>query len=181
MTAVLDPAVAESGASQDVLPATRLVPVLTLGQELVLRVLALLWVAAGLWFWLWWLAPARGDWGAGRLAATLGLAWVTALGGYFTFFACRMTTPDPDAALPVLRVAMVVTKAPSEPWPVVRDTLLAMLDQDFPYPYDVWLADERPTLEALEWCLRHDVQVSSREGESAYHRDSWPRRTRCAP
>ena len=49
---------------------------------------------------------------------------------------------------------MVVTKAPSEPWAVLVPTLEAMLHQDFPYPYDVWLADERPE--------RRDVAVVRR-------------------
>ncbi len=160
-------------------PPPRLVPVLSLGQEAVLRVLALLWTVAAAAFWVWWLSPARGGWSTGRVGASLGLAWVSGLGGYFTFFACRMTKPDVTAPVPVLRVAMVVTKAPSEPWPVVQQTLEAMLDQDLPYAYDVWIADERPTFDSLLWCFHHGVQVSSREGQDAYHQSSWPRRTRC--
>jgi hypothetical protein len=79
----------------------------------------------------------------------------------------------------VLRVALVVTKAPSEPWPVVRRTLEAMLAQQFPYPYDVWLADERPDPETRAWCDAHGVGVSCRDGVEAYHQPTWPRRTRC--
>jgi hypothetical protein len=41
-------------------------------------------------------------------------------------------TPDPS-----WRLAMVVTKAPSEPWPLVRRTLEAMLTQDL--AQDTWL------------------------------------------
>lgn len=47
-------------------------------------------------------------------------------------------TPDPS-----WRLAMVVTKAPSEPWPLVRRTLEAMLTQDL--AHDTWLADARST------------------------------------
>ena len=43
-----------------------------------------------------------------------------------------MTRPDPRVPVPDLRVAIIVTKAPSEPWPVVRTTLEAMLAQDYP-------------------------------------------------
>jgi cellulose synthase (UDP-forming) len=74
---------------------------------------------------------------------------------------------------------MVVTKAPSEPWPLVQRTLEAMLEQDFPYDYDVWLADERVTPEARSWCAAHGVRISTREQIVAYHQPSWPRRTRC--
>ena len=72
------------------------------------------------------------------------------------------------------RVAMVVTKAPSEPFDIVRTTLLAMLDQT--YPHDTWLADEDPSPETLDWCRDHGVFVSTRRGVAAYHRTSWPRR-----
>lgn len=157
----------------------RLVPVLRLRQELVLRLLALAWMITTAWFWLWWTAPVRGDWNLGRSVATISLAWLSLMAMYFLFFVCRMTKPNPAVPVPVLRVAMVVTKAPSEPWAVVEKTLRAMLSQDFPYSYDVWLADERPSAQTLQWCEQHGVRVSSRLGVEEYHRAEWPRRTRC--
>jgi cellulose synthase (UDP-forming) len=72
---------------------------------------------------------------------------------------------------------MIVTKTPSEPFEVVRATLTAMLDQD--YPHDTWLADEDPSEETRDWCARHGVRISSRKGVADYHRPVWPRRTRC--
>ena len=72
---------------------------------------------------------------------------------------------------------MVVTKAPSEPFEVVAETLAAMLAQDV--PHDTWLADEDPSRETLDWCRRHGVLVSTRKGRADYHRTAWPRRTRC--
>ena len=75
------------------------------------------------------------------------------------------------------RVAMVVTKAPSEPFSVVATTLKAMLAQA--YPHDTWLADEDPSPETLDWCRRHGVFVSTRKNRPDYHRTTWPRRTRC--
>lgn len=160
-------------------PPRYLVPALGLGHELVLRGLALGWAVASTWFWLWWFAPPRGDWNAARGVATVCLAWLTLLGAYFQFFACRMTRPNPLLPVPQLRVAMVVTKAPSEPWKLVERTLVAMLAQDFPYDYDVWLADERPSAKTLRWCRGHGVQVSSRWGVAEYHQPQWPRRTKC--
>ena len=159
-------------------PPSFLVPLLRPGQELLLRFLTLAWLGAAGWFWMWWLLEPRGPWSVGRAAATLVLAWLFGLGGYFLFFACRMSRANPALPLPELRVAMVVTKAPSEPWEVVRQTLKAMLAQDFPYPYDVWLADERPSATTLRWCKAHRVQVSSRFGVAEYHQPTWPRRTR---
>jgi cellulose synthase/poly-beta-1,6-N-acetylglucosamine synthase-like glycosyltransferase len=72
---------------------------------------------------------------------------------------------------------MVVTKAPSEPFDVVSATLEGMLEQDV--PHDTWLADEDPSPETLNWCRRHGVFVSTRKDQVDYHRQQWPRRTRC--
>jgi cellulose synthase/poly-beta-1,6-N-acetylglucosamine synthase-like glycosyltransferase len=72
---------------------------------------------------------------------------------------------------------MVVTKAPSEPFDVVRETLKAMLRQT--YQHDTWLADEDPQGDTLAWCEAHGVKVSTRKGRADYHRPTWPRRTRC--
>ena len=108
-------------------------PAVSLRQELTLRVLVLATVAAGAWFWLWWLASGHGSWTSPMsVISTVLLAWVFLMPTYFLFFACRMTRPDPRIPLPALRVAMIVTKAPSEPWAVVRATLEAMLTQDYP-------------------------------------------------
>jgi cellulose synthase (UDP-forming) len=172
-------AVLDKAAPQNLTTESILVPAVSFRQELVLRVLVLVTVAAGAWFWLWWLASGHGTW-ANPLSviSTLLLAWVFLTPTYFLFFACRMTRPDLRVPVPDLRTAMVVTKAPSEPWPVVRNTLEAMLAQDYPHPYDVWLADERPDSHTLEWCERHGVHVSTRFNVGRYHRRIWPRRTK---
>lgn len=155
-----------------------LAPVLTFRQDVVLRALALGWVLTSLLFWLWWLAPGRGGWSVPRVVATAGFAWLFLLGGYFVAFSTRMTRPNPRVPLPRLRVALIVTKAPAEPWPVLEKTLRAMLAQDLPYPYDVWLADEAPTGKTLRWCRKHRVQVSTRQWAPGYHQPTWPRRTK---
>ena len=99
------------------------------------------------------------------------------LPAYYFFFVWRMKRPNPNLDLPShWRVAMVVTKAPSEPWDVVKQTLKAMIDQD--YEHDNWLADEAPSPETLAWCKANGVSVSSRHGIETYHRSTWPRRTR---
>jgi cellulose synthase (UDP-forming) len=130
--------------------------------------------------WSWWLAP-RNSGSPAAFAVNTGVLVIDALvlPVWFFFWIWRMRRPDPELEVPELRTAMVVTKAPSEPWPVVRETLEAMLSQDFPYPYDVWLADEAPAPETLSWCAAHDVRISTRQGVAEYHRPTWPRRTRC--
>lgn len=137
-----------------------------------------LWLAASVYFWLWWLRPANilDPWRF--IAVTLPLVWVYSMQLYFVvvFLLARVPAsplPEPGS----LRVAMIVTKTPSEPFELLQRTLAAMLAQD--YPHDTWLADEDPTPEVLEWCRAHGVRVSSRKGVAEYHQPTWPRRTRC--
>ena len=168
-----------AAAPEQVTTKSILVPAVSLRQEAVLRVLVLATVGAGAWFWLWWLAAGHGTWRNPLVVVcTLLLAWVFLTPLYFLFFTCRMTRPDSRVPVPDLRAAIIVTKAPSEPWLVVRTTLEAMLAQDYPEPYDVWLADERPEPETLVWCAEHGVHVSSRFGVAEYHQPTWPRRTK---
>lgn len=157
-----------------------LVPVMPLTQRLPLLLFTAAWFAAALFFARWWLAPGHTTTTAGLLvnSAVLGVELLL-LPSWFLFFLLRMKKPNPALPMPIVRVAMVVTKAPSEPWSVARRTLLGMLDQDYPGGYDVWLADEDPSPDIARWCARHGVQLSTRRGAAAYHRTSWPRRTRC--
>lgn len=137
-----------------------------------------LWIAALAYFWAWWLRPEHHFSTFGSVLVTAVIAWVTLLPGYFIAIFYRARKPNGPLRLPAgSRVAMVVTKAPSEPFPVVAETLRAMLAQDV--PHDTWLADEDPSPETLDWCRRHGVFVSTRKGRADYHRTSWPRRTRC--
>ena len=153
---------------------------LTRPQRLTLLGLILVWAACMAWAIRWWVDPANWSTTTGMVlnSIPLGIELVVLPLWFYTWL-WRMKRPNPDLAVPCLRTAMIVTKAPSEPWPVVRRTLEAMLAQEFPYRYDVWLADERLAPETREWCQERGVRVSSREGVAAYHQPSWPRRTRC--
>jgi len=175
---VVEPPAASEVEAPVVPEVPLLVPVLSFGRELVLRLIVLAAAMTTAWFWLWWLATGHGEWTFGSVTATLLLAWVFGLSGYFFFFVCRMSRPNPALPIPDLRVAMVVTKAPAEAWSVLQQTIEAMLAQEFDLPYDIWIADERPTLETLLWCLEHGVKVSTRNGVEEYHRPTWPRRTK---
>lgn len=95
----------------------------------------------------------------------------------FIFFVSRMKITNPDIPLRKdKRVAMLVTKTPSEPFWLVKETLMAMLSQN--YPHDNWLADEDPTIETVTWCKKHNVFISTRKNVPKYHRSTWPRKTK---
>lgn len=155
-----------------------LVPLLNSSQHRVLLILILSWVVGTLGFWHWLLQPSVWISPAGTLINLLLLFYTTGLPAWPFYLFLRMRQVRPDLPTPGgCRVAMVVTKAPSEPWPLVRETLQAMLAQE--PSHDTWLADEQPSQEVHLWCERHGVFLSSRAGVDDYHRPTWPRRTRC--
>lgn len=138
----------------------------------------LAWGGLAVTFWLWWLRPEHVVDLPRFIAVSFVLAWVTLQPLYFMAIFSGARRPHGPLALPPgSRVAMVVTKAPSEPFAIVAETLEAMLAQD--YPHDTWLADEDPTAETVAWCLERGVLISTRHGRADYHRPQWPRRTRC--
>jgi cellulose synthase (UDP-forming) len=147
-------------------------------ERMVLIQLVVLWLLGTLAFWRWAFQPAAWTTFWGTALNALLLIYATGLSLWpFSLF-LRMQQVDPNVPLPTqLRVAMVVTKAPSEPWPLVRATLAAMLAQE--PVHDTWLADEQPSAECREWCEQHGVWLSSRFGVEAYQRQSWPRRRGC--
>lgn len=156
-----------------------LAPALSPRARRILAFLSAGWLLTFCVFVAWWVLPShRLTWFGFLINSGLLLA-VLLLSVYFLRIVNRMRFVGADLPLPSGRIAMVVTKAPSEPWPLVRTTLRAMLDQNFPAPYDVWLADEDPSVETLTWCREHRVYVSSRRGDDRYQRVTWPRRRRC--
>ncbi|SHI69872.1 cellulose synthase (UDP-forming) [Shimia gijangensis] len=163
-------------------PATKarplLKPLFTGTRALKYNLLAGIWFAFSVWFWVWWLDPSHVI-GLGRyLLITAGLIWAWSMQLFFVqVFLNAHVSAAPDPVPGQFRVAMIVTKAPSEPFDVARRTLEAMLAQT--YPHDTWLADEDPTPEVITWCRDHGVLLSSRKGVEEYHRQTWPRRTRC--
>lgn len=147
-------------------------------QQLTYFSLIGLWICSLLFFWIWWLRPEHVVTVAGMVANSLVLLWSTVLPGYYFFFVARMHEPDSALPLPEGRVAIIVTKAPSEPWAVVEKTLRAMKAQVFPRPFDVWLADEDPAEETIAWCIEHGVWISCRKEMPGYQNVTWPRRQR---
>lgn len=155
-----------------------LVPIFAGRKRVEYIVGAVLWASALAYFWQWWLFSATHTHLVGSIAVTAILAWITILPVYFIAVFYNARRPHGPLRLPAgSRVAMVVTKAPAEPFDIVAETLLAMLAQTV--PHDTWLADEDPSPETLAWCREHGVFVSTRKGRADYHRQTWPRRTRC--
>lgn len=155
-----------------------LIDAMSARQKSCLCFLVMAWGMGLAVFYTWWFrGPHIGDWF--RFACnTLLITWTLVLPGYLFFFATRMKRPNPRIDLPRhWRVAMVTTRAPCEPYSVVKKTLEAMLAQTF--PHDTWLADEDPSDEIDLWCKERGVQLSTRKGAEAYHRDTWPRRSKC--
>lgn len=137
------------------------------------------WIVTLIYFWGWWLDTEHILSMPYFIAVSVSVFYVTILPAYFVLIFLNAKVVREDAPLPQGRVAMVVTKAPSEPFAVVKKTMIAMLEQKIPIEYDVWLADEDPTPETRRWCGEHGVLISTRKGVEAYHRAQWPRRTRC--
>ncbi|OBQ73748.1 glycosyltransferase family 2 protein [Mesorhizobium erdmanii] len=137
------------------------------------------WVLSLAYFWLWWLQPEHIASTGRYIVITIVLLWVTLIPAYFIFIFANARIPAGSGVLPSdWRVAIIVTKTPSEPFSLVRKTLGGALAQR-DIGHDTWLADEDPAPETLEWCRKHGVRVSSRKDVPDYHRQSWPRRTRC--
>jgi cellulose synthase (UDP-forming) len=155
------------------------VDVMSAKQKLQYRLLVSIWLVTLILFWTWWLQKGHIVTFSGLLINSLMLLWSTILPAYYFYFVGRMRKPNPHLDLPSGKVAIIVTRAPSEPWTVVNKTLEAMKVQDFPSAFDVWLADEDPSEGTLQWCTDQHVMVSCRKGAAGYHNKQWPRREKC--
>ncbi|TQS40550.1 glycosyltransferase [Cryptosporangium phraense] len=155
------------------------VPALRPARRVLVHLLTAAWLATLVAFWVWWLRPEHRHGWAGLVINSALLAYLSIYPILPILRFNRITTINPRLRVPDLRVAFCVTKAPSEPWETARTTLEAMLRQDFPSRYDVWICDEDPSDETLRWCSAHGVRVSTRRGQLEYQRETWPRRKKC--
>ena len=153
-------------------------PLMSHSQKVQYCIWLVILLGALAYFWIWWLQPEHNIGTYSYVLNVIVIAWVTLLPLYFILILSRARLPAPELLVPAgYRVAMVVTKVPSEPFSIVRETLKAMLRQT--YPHDTWLADEDPSSETLRWCREHGVMISTRKNRADYHRPDWPRRTKC--
>jgi cellulose synthase (UDP-forming) len=137
------------------------------------------WFLGLYWFWVWWFEASHFTTAGRYLVTTAVMLWLTSVPGYFiVIFNNARVLKGLTGAPPGARVAVVVARAPSEPFALAKRTLMAALGQE-DVAHDTWLADEDPEPETLTWCAAHGVQVSTRRGVADYHRAEWPRRTAC--
>ena len=107
------------------------VPLLSPDQRRWLIFSLLPWSVLLVLFCIWWALPSHHISILGSAIATALILFEVLMPAYFYYFLLRsrvvspLIQPDPS-----WRLAMVVTKAPSEPWPLVRRTIEAMLAQD---------------------------------------------------
>ena len=157
---------------------THLAPIFSGRDKWINNVGIAVWLITLSIFWVWWLSPEH-VFSVPRFALiSFVLMWATLIPAYFIFIFAKGKVPKKSKRSISGHIAMVVTKAPSEPFSVVKKTLKALLKQKG-YRHDTWLADENPSRETLKWCKKHGVKISCRNGVGAYHRKTWPRRTRC--
>jgi cellulose synthase (UDP-forming) len=154
-------------------------PLLDRTDRLLIGLLTAGWLASVLSFWVWLLRPEHRVSIFGLIVNCVLLGYLSATPVYFLVAVNRLRGVNPHQSVAPLRVALVTTKAPSEPWSMTSATLEAMLNQRFPHSYSVWLCDEAPTVQVRDWCAARGVLVSSRAGAPEYHRSEWPRRRRC--
>lgn len=159
-------------------PANVLVDILSPAKKLQLDLLIGLWLIGTINFYWWWFKPEHVIDGWRMAFNTIIIFYSTAMPAYYFYFLRKMKKPN--TALPIpseWRIAMITTRAPSEPISVVKQVLLGMIAQD--HPHDNWLADEDPSEETAAWCREHGIKLITRRGVAAYHQKSWPRRTKC--
>ena len=125
-------------------------------------------VGALVYFWIWWLRPEHNI-------------------GTFSYVLQSDRDPVADAPSFVFHFHFIPRSRASaasgarrlsggdgrnegtvEPFPIVRETLEAMLRQA--YPHDTWLADEDPSPETIKSCRERGVMMSTRKGGADYHR-----------
>jgi cellulose synthase (UDP-forming) len=153
-------------------------PIFTSSQKRIFLALVGIWLASlALFLNFWFQAEHIVGWFR-FFVNTFLLLWSMVLPGYFYFFVSRMKRVNPSMPIPKdWRIAMVVTRAPSEPFELIKKTLNAMLAQKT--THDTWLADEDPTDEIKAWCIQNEVRLSTRKNVPEYHQPVWPRRTKC--
>jgi cellulose synthase (UDP-forming) len=110
---------------------------------------------------------------------TINIFWLPLITLYFFIFSFNQKKNAKVNKLAVGKLALVTTKIPSEPWSVVQNTLEGMKHQSYLYNYDVWLADEDPNIETINWCANNNVKISSRKGDTRYFNDTHPRKKKC--
>ena len=123
----IGPVLAPRPAPRRRLSARTLTMALSRRDRFVVALLSLAWAVSVAVFWIWWLEPGHRAGLVGLLLNSAVLAYVSFFPFFFVIGANRLRRLSPEVAVPDLRVAFVVTRAPSEPWELAKSTLRAML------------------------------------------------------
>jgi cellulose synthase (UDP-forming) len=151
---------------------------MTKAQKVFFRFLVFIWLLSVIIFFVWWFNDRHIQSPVRFIINSIIVFWTSLMPGYFFFFVSRMKKIDSTISIPSSwRVAMVTTRAPNEPFELVKKTLLAMQQQEV--KHDTWLADEDPNDKIILWCKQNNIKLCSRKNVDEYHNPTWPRRTKC--
>ena len=138
------------------------------------------WAASFVWFWTWWLSPGHSAGWPGLVLNSALLFYLTVTPAYFLIAALRLRRVDPRLSVPRLRVAFVVTRAPSEPWAVVRGRRSRRCCARTSHSGTTsGSATRRRTTGSWRGAGSTASACRAAKASRSYHRATWPRRTRC--
>ena len=126
------PVLARSRARRQQLRSSTFRPILSPGDRILIAIMSICWLVCLVDFWVWWLEPVHRTSLIGLVINSVVLAYVSCYPVFFVVAANRLRNVSQSVAVPLLRTAFVVTRAPSEPWDVARSTLIAMLESGLP-------------------------------------------------
>ncbi len=147
-------------------------------QKILAYFIFVIWLFILVDFFVWWFTKTEARLVWVYWLNTITVFWLPILGLYFFYFSLRQKEIKLINDIPPCKCAMIVSKIPSESEDLLIRTLTCMLNQDFPYPYDIWIADENPTLEMQLWCKKNGVNISTRLDAPEYHNDTFPRKAK---
>jgi cellulose synthase (UDP-forming) len=147
-------------------------------QKILAYFIFVVWLLILVDFVIWWFTKTEARLGWAYWLNTITVFWLPILGLYFFYFSLRQKEIKIVDSIPSCKCAMIVSKIPSESEELLIRTLTCMLNQDFPYPYDVWIADENPTAKMQAWCKANGVNISTRLDAPEYHNDTFPRKAK---
>jgi cellulose synthase (UDP-forming) len=148
-------------------------------EKVILNIFIITWCGLFSIFVFWWFTTTTVFTLWAFILTSMTVLWLPVISLYFIFFSSRarknIAVSNPSR---MGRIAMITTKIPSEDFELIKRSLWAMKNQNYPYKYDVWVADEDPHKDTIAWCMSNGVRISSRKGNPDYHRDIHPRKAK---
>ncbi len=88
--------------------------------RIVIAAMSVGWAACVADFWVWWLEPSHQICTFGTVLNSLVLIYLTCYPVFFVLAVNHLRSVSRSVAVPLLRTAFVVARAPSEPWDVAK-------------------------------------------------------------